>query len=75
SLITAVTDRPGHDRRYALDSSRLRGLGWRPEVPFHDGILRTVRWYAENQDVWAAAAGGDFARYFQDQYGGRLTAS
>ena len=47
-----VTDRPGHDRRYALDSSKLRALGWRPEVAFDDGIASTVAWYRDNQTWW-----------------------
>ena len=71
-LITPVNDRPGHDRRYALDSSKLRALGWRPEVAFDDGIARTVRWYAENLAHWSTAATPEFATYFARQYGERL---
>lgn len=47
-----VADRPGHDRRYALDSSRLHALGWRPQVSFDDGIARTVEWYRDNESWW-----------------------
>jgi dTDP-glucose 4,6-dehydratase len=47
-----VADRPGHDRRYALDASRLHALGWRPAVTFDDGIARTIDWYRENPDWW-----------------------
>lgn len=72
SLIQPVTDRPGHDRRYALDSSRLRALGWSPRVPFEEGLLRTVRWYAENAEVWSKAASDEFTAYWRDQYGARL---
>jgi dTDP-glucose 4,6-dehydratase len=55
-LITNVSDRPGHDRRYALDSSRARSeLGWSPTMELTEGIRQTVRWYADNA-VWVAAA-------------------
>ncbi len=47
-----VADRPGHDRRYAADSSKLRALGWEPRVPFEEGLLRTITWYRENQAWW-----------------------
>lgn len=71
-LITPVEDRPGHDRRYALDCSRLRAMGWAPQVPFDEGIARTVRWYAENQATWASGATEEFASYLVAQYGDRL---
>jgi dTDP-glucose 4,6-dehydratase len=51
-LIQFVPDRPGHDRRYAMDSSLIRGLGWEPGTPFADGLKRTVRWYAANRSWW-----------------------
>jgi dTDP-glucose 4,6-dehydratase len=51
-LIQLVGDRPGHDRRYAMDSSLVRALGWAPEVPFAEGLKRTVRWYAANRSWW-----------------------
>jgi dTDP-glucose 4,6-dehydratase len=51
-LIQFVPDRPGHDRRYAMDSSLIRALGWEPEVPFAEGLKRTVRWYAANKAWW-----------------------
>jgi dTDP-glucose 4,6-dehydratase len=75
SLITPVQDRPGHDRRYALDCSRLRALGWSPTVPFEEGIARTVRWYAGNIATWRAAASPEFISYVTRQYGGRLGSS
>ena len=60
-LIELVPDRPGHDRRYALDASRLhRELGWRPEVGLHDGLGRTVRWYLENRWWWGGIREGGF---------------
>lgn len=74
SLIQPVNDRPGHDRRYALNSSRLRNRGWSPAVRFEDGLARTVRWYADNADAWAAAESPEFREYFQRQYGERLGA-
>ena len=60
-LIEFVTDRPGHDRRYAIDSSRVRReLGWRPSVDLHEGLGRTVRWYLENRWWWQAIREGGF---------------
>lgn len=72
SLITPVTDRPGHDRRYALDCGRLRSMGWAPETPFEKGILETVAWYVANADTWGQAATREFRSYFAEQYGQRL---
>jgi dTDP-glucose 4,6-dehydratase len=71
-LVRPVTDRPGHDRRYALDSSRLRIMGWAPRVRFEDGLATTVRWYVENAATWSRVAGEDFGGYFARQYGERL---
>jgi len=51
-LIQFVPDRPGHDRRYAMDSGLIRALGWEPETPFAEGLKRTVRWYASNRSWW-----------------------
>lgn len=60
-LVTFVVDRPGHDRRYAIDSSRMRHeLGWRPELDLHEGLGRTVRWYLENRWWWQAVREGGF---------------
>ena len=73
SLIKTVTDRPGHDRRYALDCSKLHGLGWRPEVLFDRGLADTVTWYRENEAWWRPIKDEDaeFRRYYQGQYGVR----
>ena len=71
ALIRPVLDRPGHDRRYALDCSRLRARGWAPKVSFEDGLARTVAWYLEHGRARAQADAG-FAGYFQEQYGKRL---
>jgi len=72
SLIRHVEDRPGHDRRYSLDSSRIRALGWRPKVSWQTGIRRTVRWYARNESWWRPIKSGEFREYYLRQYGGRL---
>jgi len=74
SLVQPVSDRPGHDRRYALDSSQLRSHGWLPRVPFEEGLARTVQWYADNGATWGAAESAEFVSYLQEQYGGRLRA-
>ena len=55
SLIKHVADRPGHDRRYSVDTTKLRALGWRPEHPFEDGLRETVEWYRDNQSWWRKA--------------------
>ena len=72
SLVRHVEDRPGHDRRYALDCSRLTRLtGWRPEVPFEDGIRQTVEWYRENEAWWRPIKQGEFRAYYERAYGTR----
>jgi dTDP-glucose 4,6-dehydratase len=73
SLIEYVPDRPGHDRRYSLSSKRLRGLGWRSEVGFPDGIERTVAWYRDNEWWWGPIRSGDYRDYYERQYGRALT--
>jgi dTDP-glucose 4,6-dehydratase len=74
SLIRPVADRVGHDRRYSLAAGKLRSLGWSPLVPFERGLAETVRWYAENEAWWRPikAHDGEFRRYYEEQYGGRL---
>lgn len=76
SLIAPVADRPGHDRRYALDTGKLRALGWRPEVPFEAGLAGVVRWYQDNEWWWRPIKERDaaFRAYYQAQYGGRAPA-
>jgi dTDP-glucose 4,6-dehydratase len=71
SLIARVTDRPGHDRRYCLDTSRLRALGWRPQVEFEAGLSRTVSWYRDNAWWWRPIKEEDpgFRAYYRAQYG------
>lgn len=69
-LIEFVKDRPGHDRRYSLDTSKLRQeLGWAPAVKFEDGIKETVKWYRENTDWWQQIKSGEYLKYYQNQYG------
>ena len=74
SLIKPVQDRVGHDRRYSLDASKLRRLGWSPQVPFEKGIEETVRWYVEHEAWWRPIKDhdGEFRRYYEEQYGARL---
>ena len=71
----SVPDRPGHDRRYALDAGRLASLGWRPQVTLSDGLASTVAWYEANGDWWRSARAGDWDAYYERQYGWRLAAS
>ena len=73
SLIQPVTDRPGHDRRYSLDSSKLQKLGWRPAVSFDAGLRETVSWYRANEGWWRPIKENDpaFRAYYDTQYGGR----
>lgn len=74
SLVRGVEDRPGHDRRYAMDGSRIRGLGWRNRVPFEEGIGRTVDWFRANEAWWRAVRSGEWDAYYARQYGRRLAA-
>jgi dTDP-glucose 4,6-dehydratase len=71
TLISPVTDRPGHDRRYALDCSKLVALGWRPQVLFDDGLSDTVAWYRNNESWWRPIKDADpaFRQYYENQYG------
>ncbi|MBP1633484.1 MAG: rmlB [Acidobacteria bacterium] len=73
SLVERVPDRPGHDRRYCLDASKIRGLGWEPRTPFADGLRATVEWYQGNEWWWRPVKQGDpaFRAYYERQYGGR----
>lgn len=72
SLITFVTDRPGHDRRYAIDSSKIqRELGWHPSYTFEKGITETIKWYLDNQRWWKRIISGEYKEYYKILYGGR----
>ena len=71
-LITYVTDRAGHDLRYAIDSTKLqRELGWEPSLQFEEGIEKTVKWYLENQEWMNNITSGDYEKYYEGMYKGR----
>ncbi len=71
-LITYVTDRAGHDLRYAIDSSKLQQeLGWKPSLQFEEGIEKTVDWYLENQEWLDNVTSGNYQKYYEDMYGRR----
>ncbi len=70
-LIKYVKDRPGHDRRYSIDSSKLRALGWQPEVGFEEGMARTVGWYRENEAWWRRLKDGSYREYYREMYANR----
>ena len=71
-LIEFVTDRPGHDIRYAIDPSKIaRELGWFPETPFTVGIEKTVRWNLDHRDWVNNVTSGDYQRYYDEMYGNR----
>lgn len=73
SLIKFVKDRPGHDRRYAIDATKLRTeLGWEPKYTFETGIKQTIDWYLNNQEWWQNIISGEYQEYFKSQYGDRL---
>ena len=72
-LITFVRDRPGHDRRYAIDPAKIhRELGWLPRTSFDDGIQKTLDWYLKNRAWWEHIRSGDYQNYYEKQYGMRL---
>ena len=75
SLIRHVEDRAGHDRRYSLDTTKLRGLGWEPLKPFEEGIAETVAWYLANRSWWEPIKSGEYKAYYEKQYAARLAAS
>ena len=68
SLKQFVRDRLGHDRRYALDSTRLLGLGWRPTLSFETGIERTVAWFVDHEEWWRPLKSGEFWEFYQRNY-------
>ena len=72
ALLRSVPDRPGHDRRYSLDTAKLRGLGWSPGVPFEDGLRATVEWYRDERAWWEPIKSGEYRAYYERQYGERL---
>ena len=71
-LITYVTDRQGHDMRYAIDSTKLKNeLGWEPSLQFEEGIEKTVRWYLDNQEWMDNITSGEYEKYYESMYAGR----
>ncbi len=72
SLIRFVEDRPGHDRRYAVDCSRARSIGWKPSVTFQDGLRATVEWYRDHVSWWEKIKSGEFKVYYERMYKQRL---
>ena len=72
SLITHVTDRKGHDMRYAIDPTKIKNeLGWYPETKFEDGIKKTIKWYLENKKWWETIISGDYKNYYEKMYGNK----
>lgn len=71
-LIEYVTDRPGHDMRYAMDPTKIATeLGWYPETSFKEGIRKTILWYLNNQDWVDSVTSGDYQRYYEEMYSNR----
>ena len=72
SLITYVTDRKGHDLRYAIDPTKIHNeLGWLPETKFADGIEKTIDWYLKHEDWWQPIVTGEYQTYYERMYGNR----
>lgn len=71
-LITFVKDRPGHDRRYAIDPTKIHNeLGWLPQTKFEDGIVKTIKWYLANKDWWQEIISGEYQKYYEKMYKNR----
>jgi dTDP-glucose 4,6-dehydratase len=71
-VVTYVKDRPGHDRRYAIDASKIkRELGWEPKHRFESAIKTTIQWFVDHQDWWRAIKSGEYLKYYETQYAGR----
>ena len=72
SLITYVTDRKGHDQRYAIDPTKIHNeLGWLPETKFEDSVKKTIKWYLENKSWWEEIVNGEYQNYYAKMYGSR----
>ena len=72
SLIKYVKDRPGHDRRYAIDPTKIHNeLGWLPETKFEDGIKKTIQWYLDNREWWETIISGEYQNYYEKMYSNR----
>lgn len=73
ALVQHVEDRPGHDRRYSIDSGKIRTLGWTPRYGLEDGLASTVAWYRERRDWWEPLKSGEYRAYYQSMYSHRLS--
>ena len=74
-LVRRVPDRAGHDRRYSVDSSKIKAIGWEPAHAFSDALQETIAWYVSRPDWWRPLKSGEYLDYYQRQYGDRLAAS
>jgi dTDP-glucose 4,6-dehydratase len=69
ALITYVKDRPGHDRRYAIDATKInKELGWKPSVTFEEGLSQTIDWYLQNEEWLQHVTSGDYQHYYDNMY-------
>ena len=69
NLITYVKDRPGHDKRYAIDANKLKNeLGWEPSLQFEEGLEKTIAWYLSNEEWMDNITSGDYQKYYKEQY-------
>jgi dTDP-glucose 4,6-dehydratase len=71
-LIRPVDDRPGHDRRYSLNATKIRGLGWHPSIPLEQGLSSTIDWYRRERSWWERIKSGEYRKYYSEMYGQRL---
>ncbi|KAB2849676.1 MAG: dTDP-glucose 4,6-dehydratase, partial [Ignavibacterium sp.] len=72
-LIQFVKDRPGHDKRYAIDSSKIQNeLKWKPEFNFESAIVNTIEWYLKNKKWWERIISGEYQSYYNKQYSDRI---
>ena len=67
-MIEYVKDRPGHDWRYAIDNSKIKALGFTPEVDFKQGLAELAKWYQDNEKWWRDIKSGEYQKYYQEQY-------
>ena len=72
SLLRHVEDRPGHDRRYAMNCAKLRALGWQRQHTFQEALVETVKWYVNNEWWWRKIKTGEYKEYYKAQYANRL---
>ena len=76
SLITYIKDRPGHDRRYAIDNTKItKEIGWKPEYTFEKGMQQTIRWYLDNLGWMENVVNGNYVKYYQNMYQNSSTGS